>query len=191
MSRYNLQPNEVVVLTESGVAHGGVFAGYTDELMLTNLCLVLVKKGIFGNTKSVLTFPVNGVKVWNGQAQAKVGEARNGTPALQVYFLNGLETFSFQSGGKRKVAEWAARINEVVTGTPAPTNQMAGSMAIPGADVVAGVLADTFNVFKDRFGRGPQAPVHVSCSCWSCGASITGTQGTTVTCGYCRTAQQL
>ena len=58
-ARYNLQPHEVVLLKDESVMHGGFWSAYTDELMLTNLNLVLIKKGMFGNSKGVLTFPVN------------------------------------------------------------------------------------------------------------------------------------
>ena len=189
MAKYNLQPNEVVVLTESNVMHGGMMAVYTDELMLTNLNLVLTKKGILGNGKGVLTFPISQIKVWEGRAQAIAGKARNGTPVLDVFFVNGQERFSFQSGGKRKIAEWSNRINEVVTRTAAPAPQ-AGA-ALPGAEVVAGALADTFKVFKGRFGSGSQAPAQVSGKCRSCGAPVSGVRNQPVTCGYCGTAQQL
>ncbi len=48
-ARYNLQPNEVMILKGEGVMHGGGFgSSYTDELILTNLNLVLLKKGMFG-----------------------------------------------------------------------------------------------------------------------------------------------
>ena len=97
MAKYNLQPNEVVVLTESNVAHGGLMARYTDELMLTNLNLVLIKKGVLGNGKGVLTFPLSQIKVWEGRAQAIAGKARNGTPVLDVFFVEGPKVL-FQVG---------------------------------------------------------------------------------------------
>lgn len=189
MAKYNLQPNEVVVLTESRVCHGGLLSLYTDELMLTSHNLVLVKKGVFGNGKGVLTFPISQIKVWEGRAHAITGRAHNGTPLLEVFFVNGQEKFSFQSGGKRKITAWINRINDVVTGTTSPAPQ-AGA-ALPGAEAVAGALADTFKVFKGKFGSGAQAPTQVSGKCRSCGAPVSGLRGQPATCGYCGTAQQL
>ena len=98
-ARYNLHPNEVVLLKDESVMHGGFLASYTDELILTNLNLVLLKKGVFGNSKGVHTFPLNQVKVYNQLAQATIGKAPNHSDLLEVYFLNGQEKFSFQSGG--------------------------------------------------------------------------------------------
>ena len=189
-SRYNLQPNEVVILKDERVMHGSFTAVYTDELILTNLNLVLLKKGMFGNTKDILTFPINQIKVYNQQAQASIGKAANRTDLLEVYFLNGQEKFNFQSGGKRKLNEWIAKINQVVTGEEAPEKLDSG-MALPGAELVAGVLKDTFGVFKSKLGSKSGIPVKVPIKCRSCGAPATGLQGQAITCEYCGSSRQL
>ncbi len=189
-TRFVLQPNEFVLIKDESVMHGGFWSGYTDELMLTNLNLVLLKKGSFGNSKSVLTFPVNQIKVYNERAQAVIGKYSNGADLLEVYFLNGQEKFSFQSGGKRKINEWIAKINQAVSGENGPVPQASG-MALPGADLVAGVLKDTFGVFKSKLGSQPVAPVKVAGKCRGCGAPVTGFQGRAISCEYCGTAQQL
>lgn len=189
--RYDLQPNEVVILKDENVAHGGFRSAYTDELILTNLNLVLLKKGMFGNSKGVLTFPVNQIKVHNQQAQAVIGQARKkGWGVLEVYFLNGQETFSFQSGGKKKLNEWIVKINHAVTGQEASVQQAWG-MALPGAALVAGVMKDTLGVFKSKLGSKSDAPVKVAVKCRACGAPVTGYQGQAITCEYCGSAQQL
>lgn len=187
MANYNLHPNEVVVLKEARVNHGGMFAAYTDDLILTNLNLLLIKKGMFG--KGVHTFPVGQIKVHNGQAQAVLGKASNGYPQLEVYFLNGQENFRFQSGGKKNILQWVAKIGEVVTGERA-SEKIGTGLALPGADYVAGALKDTFDVFKGRFGS--QSKIEkVASKCSACGAPISGTRGQLSVCEYCQTAQQL
>ena len=191
MATYGLQPNEVMLLKEVGVAHGGLLSVYTDELILTNLNLVLVKKGMFGNSKGVQTFPINQIKVHNQQAQAVLAKAPNGMDALDVYFLNGQEQFRFQTGGKRKIIEWVAKINEAATGQKAARASAGASMAIPGAEMVAGALKGTFDVFKDKFGAKPAAPAATAGKCRACSAPMAGFQGQTVTCDYCGSAQQL
>lgn len=191
MATYGLQPNEVMLLKEVGVAHGGLLSVYTDELILTSLNLVLVKKGMFGNSKGVQTFPINQIKVHNQQAQAVLAKAPNGMDALDVYFLNGQEQFRFQTGGKRKIIEWVAKINEAATGQKAARASAGASMAIPGAEMVAGALKGTFDVFKDKFGAKSAAPVATAGKCRACSAPMTGLQGQTVTCEYCGSAQQL
>jgi hypothetical protein len=190
MAEYNLQPNEAVLLKEEHVRHGGTFASYTDALILTNLNLVLVEKGFFGKSKGIRVFPINEVKVDSGQAQAVVGQDKNGTPALEVYFMDGEEKFTFQSGGKKKILTWAAGINQVVTGQEPPVEQETG-MALPGTELVAGLLKDTIGVFKAKLGSKTDAPVKVAGKCTACGAPISGTCGSAVACEYCGTVQQL
>lgn len=189
MAKYNMQPNEVVVLTESNVSHGGFLSAYTDELILTNLNLVLAKKGILGNNKGVLTFPIDQIKVWNGRAQAMAGKASNGSAVLEVFFLNGREKFSFQAGGKRKIAKWSSQIDAVVSGKATPAAPEAG-MALPGTEAVADALVETFKVFKGKV-TGSRAPVQISGKCRSCGASVAGIKNQSLTCDYCGTAQQI
>lgn len=190
MAKYSLQSNEVVILKEESVAHGSFLAAYTSELILTNLNLVLVKKGILGNGKGILVFPIKQIKVYNGQAQALVGKKSNGRPALEVHLLNGEETFDFQSGGKKKILAWTAKINQVATGEEAPVERDSGR-ALPGAETVAGVLKDTVGVFSSRFGSKTNGPAKVARNCSACGAPVSGTQGLTISCEYCGTAQAL
>lgn len=190
-ARYDLQPNEVVVLKEDNVMNGGTWAGYTDQLILTNLNLVLVRKGVFGGFKGLRTFPLNQIKLYNDRAQASLGKTQNGLDVLEVYLLNGHEQFGFNSGGKKKIREWAGKINEVVTGRTEP--DQTNGKAIPGSDLVAGVLKDTMNVFKSKLGAGGNAPpaAKIAKKCGSCGAPVSGWQGQSVACEYCHSVQQL
>lgn len=190
MAKYNLQPNEILILREEGVMHGGVLASYTDELVLTNLSLIVLKKGLFGNSKGVLTFPLDQIKVHNGKAQALLTKGVRGMPRLEVYFQHGQETFEFRTPGKKSVLQWIAKINEAVTGEEAPASDP--GLAIPGAALVADTIKDTIDVFKGRFSPKANAPAAQTAEkCSACGAPMSGRQGTVVTCEYCGTAQQL
>jgi hypothetical protein len=190
---YDLQPGESVVHKHDRVRHGGGFgSSYTDELILTSQNLVLVKKGVFGNSKGIQVFPLNQIKVFQGHAQALVGKQRGGIPALDVYFQNGTEQFGFE--GKKEATFWSQKINEVITGTPA-------NMTTPDsspADAVTDVLKDTVGAFKDAFGfkskaevAAAAAAVPVAGRCVSCGAPVSGVRGQAITCSYCDTANQL
>lgn len=189
--KINLQPNEVVLLQEKGVKHGGFWANYTDELVLTNLNLILSKRGMMGNSKGTFTFPLSEIKVHNGQAQALLGESANRTPQLQVYFVGGQENFEFQSG-KRTAVKWASKINDTVTGSVTPVDEGPASVlsAIPGAEALADTLGDTINVFKNKFRSAPKV-VPVSTQCHGCGAPASGHQGSVVVCEYCGARQTL
>jgi hypothetical protein len=185
MAKYDLLPNEIVLLKDDAVFHGKAASG---ELTLTNLNLFVMHKGMFGNSKGFQTFPVNQIKVYNGRAQALMNKTRGGHEVLEVYFLDGEEEFRFSSGGKKKIQTWIGKINEAVTGQPAPE---VGSFALPGVDLVAGVLKDTLGAFKSKRGAKPAPLISVATKCVSCGAAVSGVQGQAITCPYCLAAQQL
>lgn len=190
MAKYNLQPNEAVVLKAESVQRGnGLLSAFTDELVLTNLHLIWVNKGMLGNVKRIEYFPLALVKVFNDQAQALLAKSGNGTPQLEVFFQNGEEVFKFRSGGKREIGKWVDAINRVVTGNGAEIT----SKALPGTGIVAETLRDTFSQFRGSFGGGGKgsSAVRVSSKCSGCGASISGISGTVARCQYCDSESML
>lgn len=194
MAKYNLQANEYVVLKNNRVLHGGSRASYTDELILTNLNIVLIKKGIFNKIKNIQTYPVNQIKVFDGNAQAKLGKQRSGFPQLEIYFINGEETFGFE--GKREVLNWIDNISKLLTGNSANLDPGARAI-IPGTEFIAETLKDTIDTFKTTFGvKLKKADKEVSSKkvtkkCISCMAPISGHKGETIRCQYCDTEQNL
>jgi len=188
MAKYILQSNEVVLLKDEAVLHGKKVA----ELILTNLNLVVVGKGVLARSSGFQAFPVSQIKVHNGRAQALM-TGTFGSETLEVYFLQGEEAFRFVNGGKKKVQIWIGKINEAVTGEPAVE---VGSAAASGADRVAGALKDVMGAYKSFRGQKPSTPVSearigVAAKCVSCGAPVNGVKGQTITCTYCNAAQQL
>jgi hypothetical protein len=189
---YDMQPNEVVILKKDRIRHGGFMASYTDELILTNLNLVLISKGAFGNIKNVQKFPLHQIKIFDGKAQAVLSEPNYGMPQLDVYFLNGQESFCFGSFSQKDVIQFVNNINKLLTGNE---NEVA-SKTIPGTEYIAEAIKGTVDVFKDALGIHPktptsQAPEKIAGKCNSCGAPIFGTVGQVVRCQYCNADQQL
>jgi len=185
---YKLRPDEFFVLKHDNVRHGdGFWANYTDELILTSRNLVLIKKGAFGKNKSILVFPLNEIKIYQGHAQAVLGKLKNGSCSLDVYFLYGVEQFGFVN--KKDANFWSQKINEVVTGAPAKMVSPDSSTA----DKATQALKDTVAAFKGAFGKAevPVATVPVTRQCVSCAATVAGLRGQAVTCSYCGTANQL
>jgi hypothetical protein len=197
--KYNLEPNESILIQSTGVLRETgnlLMKGYTDELILTNMNIIWISKGMFGNTKGVQKYPLNQVKVINGEAQAFVGKSSNGMPNLQVYFINGQEVFQFQSFKKRGVAKWVNEISKVLTGHDSTRGSATNQYAIPGTEYLAASLKDTVGVFKNAFGIKPKVDadaVHekVTKKCIGCMAPLTGTKGQSVLCRYCDTVQIL
>lgn len=188
MVNYNLQPNESIIMKQDPIIHGGLMANFTDELILTNLQIVLVSKGMFGNLKGIQTFPLNQIKVFNGQAQVLLGKTRGGYPQIDVYLLNGQESFGFKN--KREAVKWIANINKLITGNEVKVDA-SPSMAIPGAEYVAETLKGTVDTFKGALGIKSKMPTKVAKKCSSCGAPISGTKGQIVRCQYCDADGQL
>ncbi|MCQ2413726.1 MAG: zinc ribbon domain-containing protein [Clostridia bacterium] len=108
----NLDYDEIVITKDVSVAHGGVMAIYTDELILTNKKIICLHKGMFGGTKTIYHYPLEQIKVYNGVPQVQKGKLSNGTPCLDVYLISGEEHFNFQSKNKATIDKWIAEINK-------------------------------------------------------------------------------
>ncbi|GGA90384.1 hypothetical protein [Ornithinibacillus halotolerans] len=130
-------------------------------------------------------FPVDQIKVFNGKAQAILGERSSGYPQLEVYFTNGQEFFGFES--KRVVRNWIKAIDQVVLGQD-PVIDRLDNLTIPGTEFITSTIKDTINTVKDVLGK---TPIKVSQKCESCGAPISGLEGQVISCQYCDTNQQL
>jgi len=191
MAKFNpqLQPNEVVLLKDERIAYNNS-GMLTDELILTNLNLIHVQKSaFFERIKRVQVFPLNQIKVFNGQVWAVPGGSKN-IPSLEIDFVNGNhEVFSFGGENKKKIPLWISKINMAVTGNEIPVPN-GSEWTIPGAGLVAGALKGTVDVFKKQFATPPPAPVSVATNCTGCGAPVSGIQGTAISCEYCGTVQQ-
>lgn len=183
MAGYRLQPNESFVHQSDRVHHGGLLAVFANELILTNRNIVLVKKGVFGNSKGIQVFPLHQVKTSQGKAQAVVGK-HPAFSTLDVYFQNGTEQFVFES--KKEATFWSQKINEVITGTPA-------RMTDPDPSQTEVLVEQFMGVFGLKSGAEATAepPPVAAGDCVSCGAPISGVRGQTTVCGYCDTPNQL
>lgn len=193
MANYNLQPNESIIIKSENVLHAdGSRSNHSDELILTNLSIVLITKGAFGNIKGILKYPINQVKIHNGRAQAILNN-HNNLPRLDIYFINGFESFEFTN--KKEVLLWTDKVNRLLTGEPAYTDPK-DRLAIPGTELIATTLKDTFDTVKGVFGKSSEntistQAIKVTKKCMSCGAPIIGNKGQTVTCRYCDSVQNL
>ena len=196
-AKFSLLPNESIIYkSESSVMHGGFMSTYTDDLVLTNLNIVYINKGIFGNVKGIQKFPVNQIKMFNGEPQAIMGKQQNGMPKLEIYFINGQqESFAFQSAGKKEVNKWINEICKLLTGHDKSSSVSSSKMsAIPGTEYLAETLKGTMDTFKGAFGiksKEQAAEIPITKKCISCSAPLNGIKGQTVRCRYCDTDQVL
>ena len=202
MAKYQLQSNEGVVLQETGICYepNKLSTAYTDELILTNLNLIHVRKGIFMGTKGVRYIPLNQVKVIGGKCQALVGKAQNGYAILQIYTQQGTEEFAFPTKAKKNAGIWANEISRLVTGRDSE-NALESQHApeYDFKDTVVGQLKDAFGEVGAAFGIGfgksgqqqKSSVERVSTKCSGCHAPIMGVKGKAAVCKYCDTEQVL
>ena len=210
--KFNLMPNESIILQEVSVAHGGVWAIYTDELILTNLNIYCVNKGTFGNTKKIFNYPLSQIKKYNGKPQVMMGKLSNGTPSLDIYFMNGSsESFNFQSGNKKNINKWIDAINNIVGGGSDSNNLSMDDDSYDDdddSDTLVGAFKEVGSEFKEvgveflgALGfkpgkkKSPNSSVAgsetVSKKCSSCSAPLIGKKGQVIKCKYCDTKQTL
>ena len=78
---YQLLPHEFMIMHSDHVCFGNSTT-LTDELILTNLNLVHIKKGIFGGKKSQQLIPINQIKLFEGKPQVSVCKV-NGSKRLE------------------------------------------------------------------------------------------------------------
>jgi hypothetical protein len=180
MLKFDLKPDEYVVIKSEEVHHGGPISSFTDGLVLTNQNLILVSRGVFGNTKSVERFPLGDVKYIDGRVQAVATDR-----ALEVYFMDRHESFEFRS--KREAKDWAKRVGDVIQGNP--DLRPAKDRALPGVEVAAAAVKDTIDALRRPFTM--KQPRQVAKTCKGCGAAIKGAARSVVLCDHCGLERQL
>ncbi|WP_051656485.1 zinc ribbon domain-containing protein [Butyrivibrio sp. AE3004] len=140
-----LDYDEIVILKETSVAHGGVMAMYTDELVLTNKKIICISKGMFGGTKKIYHYPLDQIKVFNGMPQVRQGKYSNGTATLDVYMVDGEDQFSFQTKNKKTISTWIYEINKLF----GIETVQGGSENGADDDTVLGAFKEVGEEFKD------------------------------------------
>lgn len=198
MTKINLLPHETIILRDSVVQHdrGGLIDLYSDELVLTNVALVVIHKSIMGGVKDIQRFSLDQVKVINGVPQALFGTSSSGENQLQVFFSHGVEAFTLgradnDSGGildillvspqdkeKRNIAAWQSAISQAVLALP----QKVDPAHIPQTPSPKETSPQN---------PSPSLPTSVTKKCMGCRAPLSGIQGQKVTCKYCDTEQVL
>jgi len=179
MDKYNLQSNEMVILLNEEVEHGGK----SGELVLTNLNLIhIVSKGVFKTTYVIQRYSIRDIRLVNVKAQAILGKDGD----LDIYFMTGTRK-SFEFYNKRESAFWLESINKILVGEQV---EITKSRVIPGTYYIARTLKGTIDTFKGVFKEKIEEQI-VAGNCGSCGATVSGKKGDVTRCQYCDCDQQL
>lgn len=182
---FKLSPEEAVILRTGKIGYGRGFQlpsmFNSNELILTNKNLILLRKNMFGQTEDTLYFPLSKILMANGRPQVKKSNPSHMDYALDVYFETGMESFRFE--WESDIDEWVENIVSVVTGVPVQKKSDLEMMQ----DALAFAESMTDSVEKIQSVFGIKSTRQVSCKCPSCGASLSGTKGETIQCPYCGT----
>ena len=143
----------------------------------------MLQKGAFGKIKRMEKFPLNQIKVINGQVQARYDD-----DSLQVSFFNRQISFDFGSHSKRTINRFIDGIICSINGVPFDNTK--ASSAIPGSEQIATTLKDTLGTFKDAF-KGKSKNENITIKCIGCHAPLSGKKGEKIKCSYCDTEQSL
>ena len=107
---FKLSPEEAVILRIGKIGYGGGLQlpsmFNSNELILTNKNLILLKKNMFGQTEDTLYFPLSKILMANGRPQVKKSNPSHMEYALDVYFETGMESFRFE--WESDIDEWFA-----------------------------------------------------------------------------------
>lgn len=171
MVKLNLKPNEVIILHHENISRGDK-SRYKDELVLTNLCLVHVEKGMFNKIKNINVFPVNTIKVYNNKAQAFANRRNNGYNYLDIYFINGQESFGFSN--KSDIQKYVKEINKLLVAPEEKKTINTNELKTTIIDTATSII-----------GALKVKPKQISTKCPSCGATIAGEKGKNICCDYC------
>ena len=191
MENYNLLSNEAVIMKNENAFHPiGRKNGNVGELVLTNLNIIYIKKGVFGGTKEVLKFPLNQIKIIDEKPQVMLGQNTYGAYQIEIYFQNSQENFYFNSFGNKEMIKWIDKICEILTGESAKLDSSERSY-IPGVYEIADTVKNTIGTFKDAFGIKQKEKEKVNSICVSCGAPLFGEKDTVIKCKFCGTKQLL
>ena len=140
VARYELRADEAVLIQSESVKRRDGKRGGQDELVLTNLHLIVLDRGVLGKAEPEY-LSLSQVKVIDGRPQALVTKSRDGHHQLEVFFLQRHEVFIFESGGKRAAIKWADAVSAAVNGKGAETQSRA-NLAIPGTELVVETIRD-------------------------------------------------
>lgn len=211
MSRIDLLSHEGILKRDSEITHDkrhgrGSWAG---ELILTNLALLVVHKGVLGGTKEVIRWPLSEIKVINGVPQVIAGKSASGQRQLHIYFSHGMEAFTLGISDEdeeislkniftpasnkemRNVDEWREAISRAVY-VGCQSASMVGASAAPQNVLGAAAGSPSSHPVPQQVAVAAGAkeiPAYVTSRCIGCMAPISGIRGQKTICRYCDTEQ--
>ena len=104
--KYELLPGEEIILEGKSCVRHGANSKYTDQLLLTNQNVILVKLGVFCNYKGIERFPLKNI------VQVSIGKNQKGEQQLEIHTDSSVEDFAFLSGNIKETKLWGKALKE-------------------------------------------------------------------------------
>lgn len=178
MSAYNLDNDEAVIMQTSNVS-AGTFQNV--DLILTNKNVIQVNKGILGNVKDTIKFPLSQLKVLNGKANVLVGKSKTGAKQLELYFAGFEKFYTFNSAFSE--SKWA---NEIIKAHKKRLAEIDNANKTSGDGSITKTLKGALDLALDKIPLKKET-VPKTNKCPKCGAELTGPKGSVAICSYCDT----
>ena len=203
MIDYSLLPGEIILQRATGIYYkSSMFSGFEDELVLTNLHLIHVDRGLI-KVKSIRKIPLEQIIVSRVYCEKNEEDDEY---ELQIQLKSG-ERLAYQfNDGKRLTRRWveyirsAARENDTeqnVYQEPSILDDIKGlatglikDVLFTNDEPVTPVAHFSPAQQKTVYSPPPQ-PKKITKKCIGCGAPISGAAGQIVICGYCDIEQCL
>ncbi len=182
--KLDFAPTERIILKDESVAHGGVMSVNDDELILTTLKIIYIKKNVFGMIQGVYYYPLNRLK------QAVQGKLTSGTATLDLYFFNDVESFNFGSANSRKIKKWIKEIYNVTDNITVSSVSNTESPYINTSRNLLNQFSEIGKQIKNTVTSNNES-IKVSKKCIGCSAPLVGKKGEVVRCKYCDTDQSI
>lgn len=199
MNDYNLTPDEFVIMKEASPTLAGARKQRLDEVVLTNLSLILVmsvQEGLFKRTRYVKRLPLATLRRSEAGPQALACKL-DGMWWVQASFADDTVSFSLADNAKSTAQRWAEGIRLAASGDVAAI-RTASTLPPELADIASGAKDVISSLFAGAAAGTPEAPAaadkpsaFVTQRCIGCHAPLSGKRGSMVTCPYCDTKQTL
>lgn len=196
MEQLPLRPDEGVLGTFDSVFFSKLLDShvYNGTIVLTNLNLFFVKRGMWGSVKDIQTYPLRDIVIYDGAPQVCLTEGFLEGGTVKIGLRGG--QCVVRSSSRKDMKEFANQLNRALSGKSLPKDRHAYEGQFSQAAAMENVTQGVMSMFAGDGGRDAPVPklirqpaqkAKVSGRCAACGAPLSGYQNETVCCSYCAT----
>lgn len=187
MININLEFNETVIVKCEDIHFDTTSKSKgRADVLLTNMRVVVISKGIFGKVKETLFFPMEDIKRYNGKPQVKYSE-KDGQALIDLYTTRMQIELKFDSDKKKEAKSFVYEMNKLLCSDEdfeewKKENKL---LAMTTPEEVVKTIVGTIGSIKDSI----IPPVPGSSVCNKCGGLIQGYVGKPGKCTFCGNQQ--